>query len=264
MRKKEAKLLSIALCMSVLAMTGCSQSDKKDSTGETTKKVAQNKNTDKTEQETETKAQVYGTAGELTSYDTEKSNYTLNIDSSIKVHDISELLYGIFIEDINFAADGGLYAELVQNRSFEFTNLASDNEKHAWSDVATITNTVIKGDTAGCLNENNPNYLVMENASSEAAGIANSGWLDGMAVTQDENYKFSIYAKGMDGYTGALQVAITNGTETLAEGSIPAITADWKKYELTLTPSATADKNVKLQVTMGTGKAAIDMVSLFP
>lgn len=264
MRKKEAKLLSIALCMSVLAMTGCSQSDKKDSTEETTKKVAQNKNTDKTEQETETKAQVYGTAGELTSYDTEKSNYTLNIDSSIKVHDISELLYGIFIEDINFAADGGLYAELVQNRSFEFTNLASDNEKHAWSDVGTITNTVIKGDTAGCLNENNPNYLVMENASSEAAGIANSGWLDGMAVTQGENYKFSIYAKGMDGYTGALQVAITNGTETLAEGSIPAITADWKKYELTLTPSATADKNVKLQVTMGTGKAAIDMVSLFP
>ena len=64
MRKKEAKLLSIALCMSVLAMTGCSQSDKKDSTEETTKKVAQNKNTDKTEQETETKAQVYGTAGE--------------------------------------------------------------------------------------------------------------------------------------------------------------------------------------------------------
>lgn len=50
MRKKEAKLLSIALCMSVLAMTGCSQSDKKDSTEETTKKVAQNKNTDKTEQ----------------------------------------------------------------------------------------------------------------------------------------------------------------------------------------------------------------------
>ena len=102
MRKKEAKLLSIALCMSVLAMTGCSQSDKKDSTEETTKKVAQNKNTDKTEQETETKAQVYGTAGELTSYDTEKSNYTLNIDSSIKVHDISELLYGIFIVLLHF------------------------------------------------------------------------------------------------------------------------------------------------------------------
>ena len=80
-------------------------------------------------------------------------------DASDKLHDISDILYGIFIEDINFAADGGLYAEMVQNRSFEFTNLASDNEKHAWSDVGTVTAKVVKGDKTGCLNANNPNYM---------------------------------------------------------------------------------------------------------
>ena len=53
---------------------------------------------------------VYGIAGELSAYDTTNTNYALNIDAGSQVHDISELLYGIFIEDINFAADGGLYA----------------------------------------------------------------------------------------------------------------------------------------------------------
>lgn len=258
MQKKEAKLLSIALCVSVLALTGCSQSDKKDDTQETTKKVTENKT------EEETKPQVYGTAGEASAYDAKKSNYTLNIDSSVKVHDISDLLYGIFIEDINFAADGGLYAELVQNRSFEFTALASGDEKHAWKDIGTVTNTVVKNDTAGRLNANNPNYLVTENTSSAPAGIANTGFLDGIAVTEGAAYNFSVYAKGMDGYTGPVQVALLKGTETIASANIDSVTSDWKKYELTLNSSVTADSDVTLQLTINTGKAAFDMVSLFP
>jgi len=60
------------------------------------------------------------------------------------VHEISDILYGIFFEDINFAADGGLYAEMIQNRSFEFTNLAAGNGKHAWQDVGEISATVVK------------------------------------------------------------------------------------------------------------------------
>ena len=109
---------------------------------------------------------VYGNPGEVATYDTNKSNYTLNVDASNQVHEISDMLYGIFIEDINFAADGGLYAEMVQNRSFEFTSLASGNEKHAWSNVGTVTTEVVKNDTSGCLNANNPNYMVITNTSS--------------------------------------------------------------------------------------------------
>ena len=228
------------------------------------KKVSNN-NTAPTEEPIPTKVpEVYGNAGEVSAYDAEKSNYTLNIDASNKVHDISEMLYGIFIEDINFAADGGLYAEMVQNRSFEFTELASGDAKHAWSNVGDVTAKVVKDDAAGCLNVNNPNYMVLTNTSSKAAGIANAGFLDGMYIVENAKYKFSIYAKGLDGYTGPVNVAIKNGNKTVAEGEIDSISSEWKKYELTMTSSATSALDVSLQVTINKGKAAVDMVSLFP
>lgn len=207
---------------------------------------------------------VYGDAGKVSGYNSEQSNYLLNINASDKVHDISDILYGIFIEDINFAADGGLYAEMVQNRSFEFTNLASDNEKHAWSDVGTVTAKVVKGDKTGCLNANNPNYMVIENKSDSDAGIANEGFLDGMSIKENTGYDFSVYAKGMDSYTGPLNVKLMNGSDVVGSGTIENVTAEWKKYELKLTSSVTSNKNVKLQVTIPKGKIAIDMVSLFP
>lgn len=207
---------------------------------------------------------VYGTPGEISTYDAAQRNYALSIDASACLHEISDLLYGIFIEDINFAADGGLYAELVQNRSFEFTSLASGDEKHAWKDIGEVTSTVVKNDTTGCLNENNPNYMVLQNASDAPAGTANTGFLDGMAVTQDAEYLFSIYARGLDGYTGAIHVDLMSGAESIASGTIGAVTPEWTKYELTLTSSETASANVSLQVTIDNGSIAIDMVSLFP
>ncbi len=207
---------------------------------------------------------VYGEANTISAYDTAQSNYTLSVDVSAPVHEISDLLYGIFIEDINFAADGGLYAELVQNRSFEFTNLASGNERHAWTNVGEISATVIKDDANGYLNVNNPNYMVLQNASDAKAGIANSGFLDGMAVTGGAEYIFSIYARGLEGYTGPIHVSLMFGAEEIATGTIDALTPEWTKYELTLTPSSTVSRNLSLNVTIDTGSAAIDMVSLFP
>lgn len=260
MKKKQLALLGTALCMSLAGMTGCAKSDNSQTQKEeetTTAKKAQK------ETEEETKASVYGTAGEISAYDTKATNYTLSIDSTVKVHDISDLLYGIFIEDINFAADGGLYAEMVQNRSFEYTSLAQNNEKHAWSDVGTIQADVIK-DATDALNVNNPSYMTLTNTSGSAAGIANKGFLDGMSVNENANYKFSVYAKGLDGFTGPLHVAIMNGDTVLAQGDIASVNSSWAKYELTMTANATVSKNVTLQVTIDSGKVALDMVSLFP
>ena len=203
-------------------------------------------------------------AGTVTAYDQAKSDFALTVDVSKVEHDISPLLYGIFIEDINFAADGGLYAEMVQNRSFEFTKLAQGDEKHGWSDVGTIDAAVAVDDLAGCLNPNNTNYIVLTNASGEPAGIANRGFLDGMAVTEGAGYDFSVWAKGLEGFTGPLSVDITVNGASVAHGEIPAVTGEWAQYKLELTASATAHTGVKLEVTMGQGKAALDMVSLFP
>lgn len=268
MRKKKNAILAMTLCVAMVAVSGCggSKSDDETTTQETTTKAESNNVIPEpdSDDETQEKAEEYGNAGEISAYDAEKTNYTLSIDASNQVHDISELLYGIFIEDINFAADGGLYAEMVKNRSFEFTQLAANNEKHGWKDVGTVSATVVKDDTAGCLNENNTNYIVIENTSPEQAGIANTGFLDGMSVAQGANYKFSVYLKGMDGFTGPVQVDIMNGVNSVASGKIENITGEWKKYELTLTSSASANANVTLQLTIGTGKVAADMVSLFP
>ncbi len=205
---------------------------------------------------------VFGEGGDVADYDPDNANYELNINASEKIHDVSDLLFGIFFEDINFAADGGLYAEMVQNRSFEFTDYASGDELHAWSSVGSVTKTVVSDE--GSLNDNNPNYVVIENASDSPAGIANKGFLDGMSVKKDANYKFSVYARGIDGYTGPVYVSVTAGTKVLAEGKIDAITDEWVKYALTLENSANAYTNVKLNVTIDAGKAAFDMISLFP
>lgn len=245
---------------------------------------------------------IYGMAGEISAYDTTNANYALRVQAGETKHEISDLLYGIFIEDINFAADGGLYAEMVQNRSFEFTSLAKGNEMHAWSKVGDIDAEVVKdtgnhitGSTQasgadrstqnagedsgqdngagnksgidhsdGALNENNPSYLVLTNAGKEPAGVANKGFLDGMSIVQGASYDFSIYVRGMDGYTGSVHVALTVNNDTVAKAEIPAVTDKWEKYELVLTPSAGADKGVRLNVTIDQGKAAVDMVSLFP
>lgn len=212
------------------------------------------------------KPQTYGKDGEVSAYDNEKTNYTLDIDAANKVHGISDMLYGIFIEDINFAADGGLYAEMVQNRSFEFTKLAMNNEKHGWNDVGNVS-TVVENRQG--LNVNNPNYIVITNNSGNPAGIANTGFLDGMSVIKDATYDFSVYAKGFDGYTGPIRVDIMNGTTSIATGIIPTVSADWKKYELSLTCSETVystanNLKVSLQLTIDKGKLAADMISLFP
>lgn len=207
---------------------------------------------------------VYGTSGEVSVYNSEKSNYTLDINAANNVHSISSLLYGIFIEDINFAADGGLYAEMVQNRSFEFTKLAAGNERHAWNNVGDVAAEVVTDDKTGCLNANNPNYMVVENKSSAYAGIANIGFLDGMSVKEGAAYKFSVYAKGLDGYTGSINVNIMDGNKSVASGKIDAVTPEWNKYNLTLLSSVTKYTDITLQLVIPKGKVALDMVSLFP
>lgn len=270
MRKKKNAILAIALCVALITATGCGGSksdDDKDKTTQTTTEQAKSDNVtpkpDGNDDEKEN-AKVYGEAGKISAYDTAKTNYTLSIDAKNQVHDISELLYGIFIEDINFAADGGLYAEMVKNRSFEFTSLAANNEKHGWKDVGTVSAAVVKDDEAGRLNENNTNYMLIENTSEDQAGIANVGFLDGMSITQGAVYKFSVYLRGVDGFTGPVTVDIMNGANSAASGKIDSVTGEWKKYELTLTSTAEASKNVTLQLTIGKGKVAVDMVSLFP
>ncbi|MBQ9851246.1 MAG: carbohydrate binding domain-containing protein [Clostridia bacterium] len=202
-------------------------------------------------------------ANSVTAYDVSAADYNIDINASKEVYDISDLLFGIFFEDINFAADGGLYAEKVVNRSFEFTELAKDDQLYGWSAVNGAALSVIKN-AADKLNENNPNYLVIDNSGSIFAGAANRGFLDGMSVEKGEKYNISFYAKGLDGYQGKVYARILNGGNVLGEGEIASVGGEWKKYELSLTVSETAFENVSLAVMIDGGSAAFDMISMFP
>ncbi len=203
-------------------------------------------------------------ANTVTSYSEADADYTLGIDAGDEIHDISDLLFGVFFEDINFAADGGLYAEMVLNRSFEFTEIAAGDALHGWNTVGGASAEVKINDKANSLNENNTNYLVLTNASHSPAGIANVGFLDGMSIESGKNYNFSVYAKALDGYSGKLCVRLMSGNEVAGEGTVDAISSEWEKYSLTLTCNKTDFENASLQVLTDNGSVALDMVSLFP
>lgn len=279
MKKHYFKVTCSLICAAMLAVTGCGgPGDGADDTGIFAERgkdteVSGGKGTEELgvpgekESETDTPAgpALYGEAGQLAVYDPDRAHYGLKIQADEEVHEISDLLYGIFFEDINFAADGGLYAEMVQNRSFEFTSLAQGNEKHSWRDVGEISANVVTDDPEGALNCNNTNYMVLTNNTQDApAGIANRGFLEGMAVEAGKSYRCSVWAKGLEDYDGGIELAIIENGESIGEAAISELTGEWQQYEVLMKPVRSAYKNVELQLTIGPGSVAVDMVSLFP
>ena len=200
-------------------------------------------------------------ANTVTAYSTADADYTLGIDAGNEIHDISDLLFGIFFEDINFAADGGLYAEMVLNRSFEFTEIAANDALHGWN---VIGGAEVEVCNENSLNKNNTNYIVINNNFDTPSGIANVGFLDGMSIENGKNYKFSVYAKGLDSYNGKLYAKLMSGSECVGEGVIDKISSEWAKYSLTLKCTKTDFENATLQVFADKGSVALDMISLFP
>ncbi len=190
---------------------------------------------------------------------------TTSLDES---YDISDLLYGIFLEDINYSVDGGLYAEMVKNRSFEYGSYAADGHAHGWllTDSEAVTLQTVNGSVDGtALHANNPTYAIVTNVTEGPQGISNHGFLDGMAVEGGAGYRFSAFLKGLDGYQGSIVVRLADTTgKVYAESSIEAISDSWMQYEIVLTPSESANANLSLDVLIGKGSVAMDMVSLFP
>lgn len=193
---------------------------------------------------------------------------SLTIDGDATSVEISPDLYGLFYEDINYAADGGLYAELVRNRSFEFS--AADNASFtgmtAWETVdrngATGTATVVSDD--GRLNETNRAYLRLE-ALGPGAGVRNAGYNTGLALVEGEAYDFSVWARSAQAQTVTVQVESADGSQVHASGTVDVDGSDeWRKLEVTLTAQSTTTAG-RLAVLAGdAGPLALDRVSLFP
>ena len=191
---------------------------------------------------------------------------------------ISDELIGIFFEDISSSADGGLYAELVQNGSFEF-NLA---ERDGWG-PGTAWRVVRPGHSLGLaqalqqepLHANNPNYMRLniervghyyDYDGWTGFGLENNGF-DGINVKKNAKYDFSLFARCVDGKEKQVRVVLlVPGKErkVLADTTITVSGKAWKKYAATLTASEDCPKAALQVLALNTGVMDVDMLSLMP
>ncbi|MBN2685791.1 MAG: hypothetical protein JXR40_10980 [Pontiellaceae bacterium] len=190
-----------------------------------------------------------------------KVSTTLTIDTQEASADASPLLYGLTAEEVNYSFDGGLYAELIRNRSF----IESTNSPVYWS--LAITNSYIELDPGTPLSDQHPVSLRWEVGSKEPARVLNEGYW-GIPIYPNAEYKVSFYAKASEGYDGPIGAALvsSDGTKDYAQGVIRSISTEWQKYELVLKTgkmkSATVGKFAF--VTAGDGTVWLNLVSLFP
>lgn len=263
--KKASKLLLICIILTFITLlTGC----KKGATMDTRKDINNNQETNKTTKQDDNLRNDISVSPTPTfdqlQVDSSDYNYTLHISNSNPVK-ISDNLYGLFFEDINFAVDGGIYAEMIKNRSFEYGKMATGGNKHGWNTLGDISFDIIDGSSDGTfLNQHNPNYARLTNSSGSLAGIGNMGFLDGLSITENAVYDFSAYFRSKD-YSGPIVVRLQDRDGNIhGETSISGIKDQWWKYEAEITASSTIAQGLKLYVLIEDGCVDMDMISLFP
>lgn len=169
---------------------------------------------------------------------------------------IQSTMYGIFFEDINYGADGGLYAELVKNRSFEF-----ENPFGGWTPFGNVSVQTQKP----CF-DRNPHYVRLSYEKElTGTGLDNEGF-NGIGIREGEKYDFSLYARTRSGDAPVkLRINLVDSRNDLYEQKeIEVSGKEWKKYTVVLTPGATEARS-RLRITMVTkGIVDLEHISLFP
>jgi alpha-L-arabinofuranosidase len=179
-------------------------------------------------------------------------------------HSISPMLFGVFFEDINHSADGGIYAENIRNLSFEDSdtiqgwNFASTDGK---SSATIISADVQSSPPVPPLNPFNRKSICI-NANGHFKLENNGYW--GINVVQNNKYNFKLAVRSMD-FKNPLKIKLLNSKgDELASGELVGFDNEWKYFMLDLTASGT-DPNAHLEISgEGYGKLYLDMVSLLP
>ncbi|MEW2113900.1 LamG-like jellyroll fold domain-containing protein [Streptomyces sp. NPDC005474] len=193
------------------------------------------------------------------------SGGTLNVDVANPAHSVPSTFFGVMTEDINHSGEGGLYPELIQNRSM----MANATSPTSWSAVGGAT---IALDADNPLNPalTRSLKLSINTASGSArAGVANGGFW-GIPVRPNQTYTASLFAKASAGFTGPLTVDVeSTGGTVYASGTITGLTTSWQQFTVSLTASASAPTTAtnRFVVSANTGAGStvwLDNVSLFP
>ena len=184
--------------------------------------------------------------------------HTFDVNTKKVEAKVQPTMYGIFFEDINYAADGGLYGELVKNRSFEFPDALM-----GWKAFGKFE---VKNDGPF---ERCPHYVVLgySGHNDAATGLQNEGYF-GIGIDKGEDYRFSVWAKAVSG-DATVEVSLVDENtmeehQEFATAELKVSGNEWKKYELVLKPTKTVQKaNLRL-LLKGKNSVALEHVSLFP
>lgn len=188
-------------------------------------------------------------------YSVHSQEQIIKVNAKSPVAPIQSTMYGLFFEDINFGADGGLYAELIKNRSFEF-----DNHLMGWE---AFGNVKIKNEKP-CFDKN-PNYACLSfDDELTGTGLENSGF-KGIGMKDGEKYRFSFFARNKGVNVLKVKVELLGSDNSVRTNKVIEINAnDWTKYEVELRANST-DANGKIRIMLMTkGSADFDHISLFP
>ncbi len=197
---------------------------------------------------------------------------TLTADAAVTTVPMSDTLYGLFFEDINYGADGGLYAEMLQNRSFEYQDIL-DPQPHqrlnGWQfNMAFGAKGTAKARQDAPLNGNNPTYMHVTSEEGEYRfanlGFQASTFKGGIPVDAGKAYDCSVYLRNAGDFEGVVTVALTKRAGSpLSNVERLTLTDGWQKYEMTLTATETADAVLSFTI-QGKGSIDVDMASLIP
>ena len=192
---------------------------------------------------------------------------TLTLHPDQPVSSVSPILYGLMTEEINFSYDGGLYAEMVRNRTFrsDWSGILNWYLVEDGNARAKITHDATTGPSPAL-----PSSLKIEIAQADPhnqAGVLNVGWW-GMALKPNTEYKGSFYAKAGSSDIGPLTVSLVsdNNGKAVASSSVSGIGPEWKQYSYTLKTGAIQTSSANhLVITSGhPGTLWLQLVSLFP
>jgi len=198
-------------------------------------------------------------AGAGSSYAQQSHVYTVKANE-VKA-DIAPTMWGIFFEDINLGADGGIYAELVKNRSFEFDTpmMGWKEQKRGGANGSLLVN------NRGAAVLGNPRFIRVEVKSDQGDyGLSNEGFR-GMGVKKGDNYNFSVLARQQGDSKVALKVELVNPEgESIGTATVTPEGKEWKEYKTSFAATATEPKAQLYVWAKGKGEVDLDMISLFP
>jgi alpha-N-arabinofuranosidase len=192
---------------------------------------------------------------------------TLILDLSTPGTIISPYLYGIFFEEYNHSGDGGIYAELIRNRSFkEDDNIIPINWSLVTSNGSRGSMTIDFNQPLNAFNRSLKLQIDQVNGDGRV-GISNGGFW-GMKLVNGTTYTASFYAKAAKGFSGPLTISLENNSGVvMGQATIPSLTAEWEKYTRTLTvnnPGGITTDNLMVVSATTPGTIWLQVVSLFP